>query len=90
MRVDLAAVLHGDGIVSPNLGSLTKREIDHDERLGVAHIVGIRLEREPEKAQGLPLKPPQSLLNAPHEVNRLVAVDPLDLFDQFKVVAEFL
>ena len=81
--------VHGHRIVGLDPGPVLLQGFDDLDGRGEAHVVGIGLKGQPQDADGLARDVPHRLFDLFDEVHLLLVVDPLDLLEQFEIVAQF-
>src|SRR5438552_4755392 len=82
--------LHGGGVVSTQLGASREQNPRDVDARGVAHVIRVRLEREPKQADDPSGKLFERLAKQVDDQHALVTVDVHDCVQQLRVVVEAL
>src|SRR5713226_5771132 len=87
-RQERLGVVHGHGIVGADPGPRRVEELDDLDALGLAHVVGVGLERQAEDGDRLVVQRPEGLRHHLDQVRGTLAVDLHDRAEELEVVAE--
>ena len=80
-RVERLQLLHGGGVVDPEVRPCGAEPWDHRETRGAANVVGVRLERHAEHRHDFVPHDPQRRLELREQPLDSCAVDALDLLE---------